>query len=151
MPQSLSQVWLHIVFSTKNRQAFLQNGDFRQELFHMLSHPLKEIDCSPQSAGGGIDHVHLVCGLSPTLTVDKLVEHLKIETAKWARKASSGGNPLTWQSGYGAFSISPSNLDRVIEYVDRQEEYHQRQSYQDEFRMLCQKHGIEIDERSAWD
>ena len=58
---------------------------------------------------------------------------------------------LSWQTGYGAFSVSPSNLDRVIDYVGRQAEHHKRQSYQDEFRLLCRKHEIEIDERYVWD
>ena len=151
MPQSLSQVWLHIVFCTKDRQTFLQNLEFREEMFRLLSHHVQEAGCFPRRAGGWIDHVHIVCGLSRTIAIAKLVEHVKTETSKWAKKAQYGSPLFTWQAGYGAFSVSQSLLDRVIEYVDRQEERHKHQSYQYEFRELCQKHGVEIDERSVWD
>lgn len=151
MPQSLSQVWLHIIFSTKGRQAFLQNDQFRQEMFRILSHHVQELECVPQCAGGWVDHVHLVCGVSRTVTIDKLVDHVKAESSKWARKTANEAGPLNWQAGYGAFSVSQSNLDRVINYVERQEEHHRRQSYQDEFRTLCQRHGIAINERQVWD
>ena len=151
MPQSLSQVWLHIVFSTKDRRAFLQNADFREEMFPMLSHHVKEIGCFPRRAGGWIDHVHVVCGLSRTVTIAQLVEHVKTETSKWAKKKPQGSKAFTWQSGYGAFSVSQSMLDRVINYVEQQEEHHKQRSYQDEFREMCQRHEIEMDERYVWD
>lgn len=95
--------------------------------------------------------MHIVCGLSRTTTIAKLVEHVKIETSKWAKKAASGSPLFTWQAGYGAFSVSQSLLDRVIEYIEHQEEHHKHQSYQDEFRELCRKHGVEIDERYVWE
>ena len=151
MSLSLSQIWLHLVFSTKNRQVFLQNPGFRDEMFLMLNQPLQELGCLPQCTGGWIDHVHIVCELSPTVTIAKLVEHVKAETSKWAKKTSSGSPTFTWQAGYGAFSVSRSNLDRVVNYVERQEEHHKRHSYQEEFRELCQKHELEIDERYVWD
>jgi REP element-mobilizing transposase RayT len=151
MPQSLSQVWLHIVFSTKDRQTFLQEVGFREEMFRMLSHHVNDIGCFPKRSGGWIDHVHIVCGLSRTLSIAKLIEHVKTETSKWAKQGPKGIRTFSWQSGYGAFSVSQSNLDRVIEYVEQQEERHAYRSYQDEFRELCIKHGIEIDERYAWD
>src|SRR5688572_29202575 len=69
MPQSLSRIWLHIVFSTKNREAFLQDEALREEMFKMLGHHAKELDCPPLVVGGWIDHVHVLCGLSRTVTV----------------------------------------------------------------------------------
>lgn len=151
MPQSLSQVWLHVVFSTKGRRAFLQNPEFRDEMFRMLSHHVEEIDCFPKLAGGWVDHVHIVCGLSRTVPIAKLVEHIKTETSKWAKKKPRGSRTFSWQAGYGAFSISQSNLDGVLGYVQQQEAHHRKRSYQDEFRELCLKHKIEIDERYVWD
>ncbi len=151
MPQSLSQVWLHIVFSTKDRHAFLQNADFRDEMFRMLSHHVSEIGCFPKLSGGWIDHVHGVCGLSRTVTIAQLVEHLKTETSRWVKKQPSGAKSFTWQAGYGAFSVSQSNLDRVVAYVEQQEKHHRKRTYQDEFRELCRKHNLEIDERYVWD
>ena len=151
MPQSLSQVWLHIVFSTKDRRAFLQSPEFREEIFRMLSHHVEEAGCFPKLSGGWIDHVHIVCGLSRTVTIAHLVEHLKTETSKWAKKPPHGVSAFTWQAGYGAFSVSQSNLPQVLRYVEQQEKHHGKRTYQDEFRELCQKHEIEIDERYVWD
>ena len=151
MPQSLSQVWLHVVFSTKERRAFLQNPDLREEMFRMLSHHVAEAGCFPKLSGGWIDHVHVVCGLGRTVTIPQLVEHLKTETSKWAKKPPLGVPGFTWQAGYGAFSVSQSNLQQVLQYVAQQEKHHQKKTYQDEFRELCQKHEIEFDERYVWD
>jgi putative transposase len=151
MPQSLSQVWLHIVFSTKDRQTYLEDRAFREEMFRMLSHHVAEAGCYPKRSNGWIDHVHVVCGLARTVTIAGLIEHLKTETSKWAKKSSNGASAFTWQRGYGAFSVSQSKLESVLEYLERQEEHHKRKSYQDEFRELCRNHGVEIDERYVWD
>lgn len=144
------QVWLHLVFSTRNREALLQSAPFREEMFRMLCQQVQECGCIPQFAGGSVDHVHLVCGLSRTVTIAKLVDHVKTETARWAHTAH-GLSGFAWQSGYGVFSVSQSRLDQVIDYVAAQENHHRWQSYQEEFRELCEKHTIEIDERTAWD
>ena len=151
MSQSLSQVWLHIVFSTKDRKTFLKDAKFRDEMFRMLSHHVEEVGCYPKLSGGWIDHVHVVCGLGRTVTIAKLLEHIKTETSKWAKKVSPELSSFSWQGGYGAFSVSQSNLVAVLDYVERQEEHHARRSFQDEFRELCKKHEVEIDERYVWD
>jgi REP element-mobilizing transposase RayT len=151
MPQSLSRVWLHLVFSTKDRRAYLQQEKFRNEMFPMLSHHVEQMGCTPVRAGGWIDHVHVVCGLSRTVTIAQLVEGIKTETSKWAKKAPHSISTFSWQAGYGAFSVSQSNLSRVLTYVDNQPEHHRQLSFQDEFRSLCKRHEIEIDERYVWD
>lgn len=89
MPQSLAPVWLHLTFSTKGRRDELQNPLFRDEMFRMLSYHTEQAGCFPQRAGGWIDHVHIVCGLSRTVTIAQLVEHVKTETSKWAKKRIS--------------------------------------------------------------
>ena len=151
MPQSLSQIWLHIVFSTKDRQTFLKDPQFRDEMFRMLSHHVEKAGCYPKLSGGWNDHVHVVCGLGRTVSVASLIEHIKTETSKWAKKDSVETSSFSWQKGYGAFSVSQSNLDAVLDYVERQEVHHKRRSFQDEFRELCKKHEIAIDERYVWD
>jgi putative transposase len=151
MPQSLARIWLHIVFSTKERRAYLQNADLREEMFRMLGHHAKEAGCPPAHIGGWIDHVHLLCGLSRTVTVAELVEVLKRETSKWVKQRAADLDTFHWQNGYGAFSVSQSSVDQVIHYVDRQPEHHKRMTFQDEFRSLCAKHNVDIDERYVWD
>jgi REP element-mobilizing transposase RayT len=151
MPQSLSRVWLHIIFSTKDRQTFLRDDGLREEMFKMLAHQANETGCPSAKVGGWIDHVHVLCGLSRTVTIAGLVEVLKRETSKWAKQRSPKWGGFYWQSGYGAFSVSQSNLASVIEYIEQQAEHHARLTFQDEFRALCAKHEIEIDERYVWD
>jgi putative transposase len=151
MPQSLARIWLHIVFSTKERRAYLQNNEIRDEMFRMLGHHAKEAGCPPARVGGWIDHVHVLCGLARTITVAELVEVLKRETSKWIKQRAMDLSLFHWQNGYGAFSVSQSNVDQVIEYIDGQPKHHGRMTYQDEFRMLCAKHNIQMDEQYVWD
>ena len=120
-------------------------------MFKMLNHEVEKIGCVPRWSGGWIDSVHIVCGLSRTVTIADLIENLKTETSKWAKKPPFQMESFSWQQGYGAFSVSESNLETVVKYVQQQGIHHQRRSFQEEFRELCQKHGIEIDERYVWD
>jgi putative transposase len=151
MPQSLAQVWIHLVFSTKDRRPFLQNESLRTEMFKMLTHHVKESGCISASVGGHIDHVHLLLGLSRTITIAKLVEEIKKETSKWIKSHPRGTKLFQWQAGYGVFSVSHSMLDIVDECIRSQNSHHEKRTFQDEFRLLCQKHGIEFDERYVWD
>ena len=151
MPQSHAQVWLHIVFSTKERRGFLQQESFRDQMFRMLAHHMLECGCVSGSVGGHVDHVHLLVGLSRTITIADLVEHVKTETSKWAKKVGEGNALYQWQSGYGAFSVSHSMKDKLGEYIRNHQQHHATSSFQDEYRRLCEKHGIEIDERYVWD
>jgi putative transposase len=151
MPQSLAQVWLHVIFSTKNRRTFLQDQTFREEMFRMLAHTVGDCGCISASVGGWVDHVHLLVGLTRTITIAKLVETVKIETSKWAKDAEAGSPQFAWQSGYGAFSVSHSNTRWVDRYIRDQATHHEELTFQDEFRRICKKHGLEIDERYVWD
>ena len=85
MPQSLARVWVHLVFSAKERRAYLQNADLRDEMFRMLGYHAKQVACPPARVGGWSDHVHVLCGLSRTISIADLVETLKCETSKWAK------------------------------------------------------------------
>ena len=151
MPQSHAQVWLHVVFSTKNRTAYLRDKTVRNQMFRMLAHHVKEAGCVVATVGGHVDHVHLLAGLARTLKICTLIEVIKTETSKWAKNVDGGDKSFAWQSGYGVFSVSYSNLASVENYITNQEAHHAKRSYQDEFRLLCEKHGLEIDERYVWD
>ncbi len=151
MPQSIAQVWLHIVFSTKSRKAHLQNEDLRSEMFRVLAHEVKESGCVSASVGGFVDHVHLLVGLGRTITIAEVVGHIKAKTSYWVKEAKGGVDTFQWQSGYGAFSVSHSNRDGVDKYIRDQQEHHQTMTFQEEFRLLCKKHSVEVDERYVWD
>lgn len=151
MPQSLAQVWIHVVFSTKERKPYLQNEEFRSEMFRLLAYHVQEVGCVSASVGGYVDHVHLLVGLSRTITIAAVIEKIKTETSKWAKKFAFDTDRFSWQAGYGAFSVSHSNRNSVDLYIRQQEKHHKSRSYQNEFRELCEKHGVEYDERYVWD
>jgi putative transposase len=148
MPQSLSRVLVHLVFSTKNREPFIA-PEHRSRTFAYLAGTLNAIDCPAVTVGGVADHVHLLFVLARTRALSKAVEEVKKESSKWAKAAVHAG--FYWQTGYGAFSVSPSNVPRVVEYIANQEAHHRELTFQDELRELLRRHGVEWDERYVWD
>ncbi len=151
MPQSLARVVLHIVFSTKNRVPFLKDPDLRSRLHAYMAGVLQNIGCEPILIGGVEDHVHILCNLSRTITIAGLVEEVKKSPSKWMKEQGTTFSDFYWQGGYGAFSVSQSNVEQVRAYIAAQVEHHRKVSFQDEFRALCLKHGVAIDERFVWD
>ena len=151
MPQSLVQIYVHLVFSTKNRRPYLRDRDFRQRAHAYLQGICENQGCPSLKVGGVEDHVHILCRLSKTLDVSTLIRELKRDSSKWIKQVNPRLAQFHWQQGYGAFSVSPAHVEALINYIDSQEEHHRRESFQDEFRRLCQKYGVEIDERYVWD
>jgi REP element-mobilizing transposase RayT len=95
--------------------------------------------------------VHLAIRISRTLTIAQLVEELKTSSSKWLKAQSSGWTHFAWQNGYGAFSVSPSDLDVLTNYIDSQEEHHRTRTFQEEYRAFLKRYGVEFDERYLWD
>ena len=151
MPQSLAQIYLHIIFSTKNRQPFLTDPIVRAELHAYLAGTCKNLDSPAVIIGGVADHVHILCRLSRTHAVAVLVRELKRESSKWCKEKSTDLADFYWQDGYGAFSVSPGHVEALKVYIANQEEHHRRETFQDEFRRVLRKYGLEWDERYVWD
>ncbi len=151
MPQFLARVVLHVVFSTKNRVPFLKDHEVSTRLHAYMAGVLQAIGCEPILINGVEDHVHILCNLSRTITIAGLVEEAKKSPSKWMKEQGAAYRDFFWQGGYGAFSVSQSNVEQVRAYVASQEKHHRKVSFQDEFRALCRKHGVEIDERYVWD
>ena len=145
MPQSLVRLYVHIVFSTKNRHPFLTDQTLRQELHAYLAGAGKNLGSPSLIVGGVEDHVHILCYLGKIQPISELVKELKRTSSKWAK--SKGLPAFYWQRGYGAFSVSPSHLHALKIYIAAQEEHHKKESFQDEFRRLLRKYGLEWDER----
>jgi REP element-mobilizing transposase RayT len=148
MPQSLANVLVHIVFSTKDRAPVLSR-EIRNDLFPYFAGVLRNIDCPLLQVGGVEDHVHLLIRLPRTMTLAQVVEKAKTSTSKWLKTKGLPG--FAWQAGYGAFSIGSRDIDVVIAYIQSQEEHHYRRGFQDEVRELLRDVGLEIDERYIWD
>ncbi len=150
MPQSLSLVILHLIFTTKDRHPFF-NTEIRTLAHAYLATVARNMGCECYRVGGTEDHVHLAIRLSRTVTISDLVERLKSASSKWAKTHSTELDDFTWQRGYGCFSISPKDLDALTDYIDRQQEHHKKQSFQEEFRILLKKYDVEYDEAYVWD
>jgi len=151
MPQSLAQIYLHIVFSTKNRTPVLADAIIREEVHKYLGGASNKLECPVLRVGGVADHVHVLCRLGRTITVADLVKELKRESSQWIKSKFPELADFYWQLGYGAFSVSESKVPDVRAYVENQEQHHASMSFQDEFRELLKKHGLEWDERYVWD
>ncbi len=132
MPQSLALLAVHIVFSTKDRVPLLKPS-IATDLHAYLATVAREHGCESYRVGGAEDHVHLAVRLSRTITVANLVEQLKTCSSKWLKSKSPS---FSWQRGYAVFSVSPSRLDALLQYIDAQPEHHKKISFQDDLRSL---------------
>ncbi len=151
MPQSLSIVYIHLVFSTKERRPFLRDKPARDSLHGYLGGISKNLDCPPILIGGVEDHVHLLCRFARTITQAEWVKKLKRVSNGWLKEQGSEYADFEWQGGYADFSVSQSNLEQVKRYIANQEEHHCKMGFQEELRELLRRHQQEWDERYVWD
>lgn len=150
MPQSLSHVIVHFVFSTKNRHQWL-SPKIQPSLYAYMATVSKDIDCHVYRMGGVEDHVHVAILLARTVTQANWIEHVKTGSTRWLKKSYPECASFAWQRGYGAFSISPTHLEALKAYISGQAEHHQKESFQEEYRRLLKKYGVAFDERYVWD
>jgi putative transposase len=150
VPQSLSKVIIHIIFSTKDREPWLDR-DVRPRMHAYVATICRDLDAEALLVGGVADHLHVVTTLPRTLSQADFVEAMKKTSSKWIKALEPKYRGFYWQRGYGAFSVSPSQLQAVLEYVESQEEHHRTRSFQEEYRDFLGKYGIEFDERYVWD
>ncbi len=150
MPQSLSLVIIHVIFSTKDRFPFIE-PDVRPALHSYLATVARNAGCEAYRIGGVADHVHSAIRLSRTVTSADLVETLKTSSSKWMKTQFADLADFSWQRGYGCFSVGPSDLEALRAYIDNQEEHHRTRTFQDEFRMFLNKYGVNYDEAYVWD
>jgi putative transposase len=150
MPQSLSYLLVHIVFSTKDRAPNL-DASVRSALHAYLATVARNAGCECYRVGGVTDHVHLAVRISRTITIAHLIEELKTSSSKWLKTQSSALAHFAWQSGYGAFSVGPADLEALRQYIDTQEEHHRTHTFQEEYRAFLKRYGVEFDERYVWD
>jgi putative transposase len=149
MPQSLSKILIHLVFSTKNREPSIAPAT-QPRLHGYIVGILDQMKCNSIQTGGVADHVHVLFLLGRTCTPAQVVEEVKKSSSKWMK--SEGGVPdFSWQSGYGAFSISESHIDKVVQYIQNQEEHHRKITFQEEYRKLLDRYKIPYDEKYVWD
>ena len=150
MCRSLSKVILHIIFSTKNREPWL-DSDVRPRMHAYLATICRDLGAELVHVGGGSDHVHIMTMLPRTLSQAQLIEQINKASSKWIKALDARYRGFFWQRGYGAFSVSPSQLEAVLQYIETQQEHHRTRTFQEEYRELLRGHGIDFDERYLWD
>jgi putative transposase len=151
MSQSLSAVYLHAVFSTKERRRFLREPSFRAKVHAFLGGVSKRLGCPSIIVGGTDDHIHQLIRLSRTITQADWIKEVKRASSLWIKQNEQRLVNFAWQAGYGFFSVNPRELDKVRQHIASQEEHHRKISFQDEFRMMLKQHRLEWDERYVWD
>jgi putative transposase len=149
MPQSFACLHYHLIFSTKKRVPLL-TPELQPRLFDYIGGILRAENGFLVVAGGASDHVHLLATLSRSTSVSKALRIIKAKSSRWIHETCADKPHFAWQSGYGAFAVSYSNLDSVRQYIARQAEHHKVKSFQDEFIEFLKRHKIEFDERSLW-
>jgi len=150
MPQSLSRLHIHLIFSTKYREPLI-NDPVRNDLHAYMASVLKNLGCVPGLINSVEDHVHILLELARTVSVSQTVEEVKKSSSKWIKTQGNEFAGFAWQAGYGAFAVSESNVPSVREYVAEQREHHQCKSFQEEYRAFLERHGVPFDERYVWD
>jgi REP element-mobilizing transposase RayT len=150
MPQSLAQILVHLVFSTKNREPCLAD-DIRDELHAYIGGIVENQKGTLLRAGSVADHIHLLIASPRTCAPADLVQEIKTGSSKWLKTKSVRYDQFHWQSGYGIFSISPAHRLALEDYIRNQAEHHRVVTFQEEYRRLLQKYGTDYDERYVWD
>ena len=154
MSQSLTQSWIHIIFSTKDRYPFLQDQKIQQRMHVYIGKICDDLKCQPSFVGGTADHIHILTNLNKNLPLSTFIEKVKKSSSKWIKTVDCGNNIINqfyWQRGYAAFSVSQSAIDAVKQYIATQAKHHQKQNFQDELRKWLSANHITYDERYLWD
>ncbi len=148
MPSTHLSLHYHLVFSTKDRVPFIDEG-WRARLRAFLGGVTREADGIPTAVGGVADHVHLLIGLPATVRLADVLREAKTISSRWVRDEVHEAG-FAWQEGYRAFTVSASQCDEVRAYIERQEEHHRRRTFQEEYGLLLRRSGVTYDPRHLW-
>ena len=148
MAQTLSNVVVHLIFSTKLRKPLIAS-EIRSDLFAYLGGIVREMHGTALIFNGTCDHVHMLIRIRPVQSIAEIARIVKTNSSKWIRK--KGHKEFGWQAGYGAFSVSESKVPAVTKYIATQEEHHRKRSFQEEFVAFLKKNKVAYDERYIWD
>jgi REP element-mobilizing transposase RayT len=150
MPQSLSKIYVHFVFHTKNNTPWISK-DVEKELHPYMSAVMRAMDSPALIVGGASEHIHILCILSRKIPVCKIAEVVKKSSSKWMKTKGPQLKNFRWQDGYGAFSISHSMVGRVRSYIRNQRIHHQKLPFKDEFLSLLNKSELEYEIKYLWE
>ena len=150
MAQSLVKNYVHIVFSTKHRNDFIDER-IEDELFKYIASICKDFESTALAIGGTDNHIHILCLLSRKIALMKLVQEVKAHSSKWIKTKGSKYEHFFWQDGYGAFSVCKNNLEPIKKYIRNQREHHKEIDFKNEFVKILIDNKVEYDEKYLWD
>jgi REP element-mobilizing transposase RayT len=150
MANTYTSLHYHIVFSTKNRERWIY-PEIEERVWSYLAGIAKQNKMTPIQIGGVADHVHLLTTLPRTLCIADFVKEVKRVSTGWIQERGGLFAQFHWQAGYGCFSVSESMVQKVVRYIEGQEEHHRVITFQDEYRELLRRHGQKWEEQYVWD
>lgn len=150
MANSFQQIYIHYVFSTKNRKPLIKPV-FEKRLWAYIGGIGREKRFPVIICGGMPDHLHLLVSLNASISISKTIKTIKANSSKWINDNFYEQRQFKWQSGYGAFSVSQSGLSSVNKYIQNQKRHHEQLSFKKEFVQLLKRYHIEYDEKYLWD
>jgi putative transposase len=150
MPQSLAKIYIHLVYSTKNRVNLIDE-EIEKELFPYIAKIFRENDSPSLAINAAGNHVHSIFLLSRKVALCDVIEEVKKSSSKWIKTKGAQYKKFYWQNGYGAFSVSQSHVDAVKKYIARQKIHHRKRSFTVEYLELLEKYKVQFDERYVWD
>jgi REP element-mobilizing transposase RayT len=150
MPQSLAAIYVHVIYSTKNRQPLIR-PEIEEELRRYHAGILRNLESPMICSDGTADHIHTLFRLGRKVIIADVVEELKKSSSKWIKTKGPEYSDFIWQSGYGAFSVGQAGVEDVKRYIANQKEYHRQKTFQEEYREFLSKYEIEYDELYVWD
>ena len=150
MPRSFFQMYGHLIFSTKNRINYLDDN-IRPRLHSYMATIFRNMGCPYVHVGGAEDHIHVLFDIGKTNLLINIVREVKKDTSKFIKNIDTKYQDFYCQNGYGLFSVSPANKEKVINYIDAQMAHHKTMSFQEEFCAYLKKYNINYDEKHIWD
>ena len=149
MASTLVKIDVHLIFHVKSTEAKMLEEDLPR-IFAYFGGIIKSMEGVPVEVGGRPDHIHILTSLPKTMSLADFVRAIKADSSKWLKGLNRSYVQFAWQEGYGAFSVSPSLLDKTIRYIRGQKEHHKKRSFLEEYRLFLEAYGIKYDERYAF-
>ena len=149
MASTLVKIDIHLIFHVKSTGTLMRSADLPR-IFTYIGGVINGLGGMPMVVGGMPDHIHVLTSLPKTMALSDFVMKIKVESSKWIKTLDASYAVFAWQDGYGAFSVSPSILDKTMEYIRNQPEHHKRRSFVEEYRAFLDRYGVQYDERYAF-
>ena len=150
MSQSLSSVFLHVIFSTKKRAPII-SPNFEKKLYAYIAGICRNLGSKAYRIGGTENHIHIACTLPRTVSISQFIATIKGRSSSWLRDKTPWSYKFEWQAGYAVFSVGQSNLRALTSYIAKQREHHKSQSFKNELLLFCRRYGVKYNKDYIWD